>query len=207
MSSEMRMHDDEGRCLCGCTENCAVAAELRGEITRLRAVVNRMVEEDNERFASEALLARTEAGAVKCSDCDGDGETCLAGRSAHRSNWIKCAKCNGTGDAAPVAVAWVLAYPDGSISSFAAVYRRKENAEKHIASYGGSLGLVPMPLYTHPQDASGDAELREFAQLVLHGIESGNIKSPLVTRKVDGDYKLESLYDIGVAAMQAKEAK
>ena len=33
----------------------------------------------------------------KCPDCLGYGENCLAGRSAHPSNWYMCETCNGTG--------------------------------------------------------------------------------------------------------------
>lgn len=42
-------------------------------------------------------MQASDAETKPCRQCGGDGRECLAGRSAHPSNWAKCAACEGSG--------------------------------------------------------------------------------------------------------------
>lgn len=75
--------------------------------------------------------------------------------------------------------------------------RFAEWANEHRAEDGP---FIVVGFATQPAQASEDA-MREAIELTVRGIESGNIKSPLVTRKVDGDYVTESLHTVLVAAL------
>ena len=151
-----------------------------------------------------AILARTEAGAVKCSDCDGDGETCLAGRSAHRSNWIKCAKCNGTGDAAPVAdgaVAWTDAR---------GLERLREGKQEMVS--GKRLGSDTVALFAHPKDASGNAVTDAMVERAMNTSMPGGSTAWVWLFNCEGGMRPEDKHRdwfrrVLNAAMQAKEAK
>jgi hypothetical protein len=60
---------------------------------------------DADRFVGFQLAALAPQGeqvadSPKCRNCDGTGEYCLAGHSAHPNNWHRCETCNGSGLAA-----------------------------------------------------------------------------------------------------------
>ncbi len=69
------------------------------EIARL---VNELRDIANEYAGTGQLRGRisecvTTALNPKCRECNGTGRLCMAGCSAHQSNWYDCDVCKGTG--------------------------------------------------------------------------------------------------------------
>lgn len=135
---------------------------------------------DTFKAKGQPIAGAQGGGEVKCPQCYGSGDYCLAGHSAHPDNWRTCETCKGTGTAPPSEPAGVDGDVEGWLDRDGAVWRRWMDMP-----HNKMIGARPLYTKAAQQPAAVDGatldSLRNLADTFICNLDAEALRNALKT--------------------------